>query len=83
MKQFFSFMIFLTFFLSYTVIAQDVSDKNKRNYPVAGFDKIYLEGNYRVYLYKSDTPFLKVEAPSDDMYDAIKRMHRRLQIGAG
>lgn len=65
----------LVFFFSVTagsyIRAQNNSDKYKRNYPVDNFDKVYLEGNYRVYLYQSQKPFLKIEAPSDDMYDAI------------
>jgi len=52
--------------------AQVPDDKNMRNYQVSNFERIHLEGNYRVYLYRSEKPFLKVEAPSDDMYDAIK-----------
>jgi len=52
-------------------LAQNYEDKNKRNYPVENFDKIFIDGNYRVYLSHSTQPFLKIEAPSDDMYDAI------------
>jgi len=72
MKHFFFLMILCgSSFLSMS-FAQVPDNKNLRNYQVGNFERIYLEGNYRVYLYKSNQPFLKVEAPSDDMYDAIK-----------
>jgi hypothetical protein len=73
MKQLFAWVILITFCtLLNEVSAQDNTDKNKRDYPVSNFDKVYMEGNYRVYLYHSEKPFLKIEAPSDDMYDAIE-----------
>jgi len=72
MKQLMLYVILFIFIGMNVTNAQNPSDKNKRDYPVGNFDKIYLEGNYRVYLYESEKPFLKVEAPSDDMYDAIK-----------
>jgi hypothetical protein len=72
MKHLFVWMILISFSLVQTANGQDNPDKNKRNYPVGNFDKILLEGNYRVYLYHSEKPFLKVEAPSDDIYDAIE-----------
>lgn len=72
MKQLFVWTILLSFSNLNIVKAQEPVDKNKRDYPVSNFDKVYIEGNYRVYLYHSDKPFLKIEAPSDDMYDAIE-----------
>ncbi|HPT30809.1 MAG TPA: head GIN domain-containing protein [Prolixibacteraceae bacterium] len=72
MKQYAIWIIFFVLSLPMVTNAQVPDDKNKRNYPVGNFDKINLEGNYRVYLYHSEKPFLKVEAPSDDMYDAFE-----------
>jgi hypothetical protein len=72
MKQYFVWTILLSLSLLSGVNAQNLNDKNKRDYPVSNFDKVYIEGNYRVYLYHSEKPFLKIEAPSDDMYDAIE-----------
>jgi hypothetical protein len=72
MKPFFVFLILFAVAFEPVVKGQDNSDKNKRNYPVGDFEKIVLEGNYRVYLSHSEKSFLKVEAPSDDMYDAIE-----------
>jgi hypothetical protein len=72
MKQLFVWTILLALTFLNVVHAQDAFDKNKRDYPVSNFDKVYMEGNYRVYLYHSEKPFLKIEAPSDDMYDAIE-----------
>jgi len=72
MKQYFVWTILLSLSLLSVVNAQNLNDKNKRDYPVSNFDKVYMEGNYRVYLYHSEKPFLKIEAPSDDMYDAIE-----------
>jgi len=53
------------------VSAQDKDDRNMRSYQVADFNKIAIEGNYRVYLFQTSSPYLKIKAPSDDMYDAI------------
>jgi hypothetical protein len=72
MKQFIFLMVILCSSFATVSYGQPPNDKNKRDYPVGNFDKIVLEGNYRVFLYHSEKPFLKVEAPSDDMYDAIK-----------
>jgi hypothetical protein len=71
MKQLLMLVIFFSFIAGNFIKAQDNPDKYKRNYPVENFDKVYIEGNYRVYLYQSPKPFLKIEAPSDDMYDAL------------
>ena len=72
MKHLFVWMILISFPFVQAASGQDNPDKNKRIYPVGNFDKILLEGNYRVYLYHSEKTFLKIEAPSDDMYDAIE-----------
>jgi hypothetical protein len=72
MKQLFVGIILLSLSFLNVVDAQSAFDKNKRDYPVNNFDKVYMEGNYRVYVYHSEKPFLKIEAPSDDMYDAIE-----------
>ncbi len=46
---------------------QDLS----RNFPVEPFSSIAVEGNFKVFLYQSEKPYLRVLAPSDDMYDAL------------
>ncbi len=51
---------------------RDPESRYAREYPVGKFSNIELEGNYKVILYQSAKPFLKVEAPSDDMYDALE-----------
>jgi hypothetical protein len=72
MKHLVACLLLISFSSLQIVSAQNNIDRNKRNYSVGNFDKIDLEGNYRVYLYHSEKPFLKIEAPSDDMYDAIE-----------
>ncbi len=71
-KKLLFFALFISFLLLNVGRAQDNNDKNRRNYPVGNFDRINMEGNYRVFFYYSSSPFLKIEAPSDDMYDDIE-----------
>lgn len=42
-----------------------------RSYPVENFTRLTLRGNYKVILYQSQEPFLKVKASSDELYDAL------------
>jgi len=72
MKQLLMFVVLFSVTTGSYLRAQDNPDRYKRNYPVENFDKVYIEGNYRVYLSQSAKPYLKIEAPSDDMYDAIQ-----------
>jgi len=46
---------------------QDLS----RTFPVGQFSSIEVEGNFKVFLYQSEAPYVKVLAPSDDMYEAL------------
>jgi hypothetical protein len=67
---------FLLFAFSFLVAASssgfEFDTRYAREYPVDKFSEIELEGNYKVFLYQSVKPFLKVKAPSDDMYDALE-----------
>ncbi|HOF54424.1 MAG TPA: head GIN domain-containing protein [Prolixibacteraceae bacterium] len=47
-------------------------DENSRDFSVGNFDKVFIEGNFKVHLYQSEDPYLRVKAPSDDLYDAME-----------
>jgi hypothetical protein len=65
-------LIMFSFFVAISSFGREPDNPYTREYPVGKFSKINLEGNYKVFLYQSAKPFLKVEAPSDDMYDALE-----------
>lgn len=44
---------------------------NTRNFPVKEFNRIYVEGGYRVYLYQTADPFLRIKAPTESHIDAL------------
>lgn len=53
-----------------------------RTIAVEDFSRIYIEGGYRVYLYQTSDPYLKVKAPTDSHIDAldIKSDSRALRL---
>jgi hypothetical protein len=51
--------------------ASPQDDPYTRSIPVDDFKKIYVEGGYRVFLYQTDTPFLRIKAPTDNHIDAL------------
>lgn len=46
-------------------------DPYTRTIAVEDFSRIYIEGGYRVYLYQTSDPYLKIKAPSDSHIDAL------------
>lgn len=52
-----------------TVNGQDES--GTREIPVKEFNRIYVEGGYRVFLYQTDEPFLRIKAPTQSHIDAL------------
>ncbi len=83
MKKSLIFLLLLPAFLQFTVSALGQTGDNSRNIPVGSFDKVIIEGNFKVFLYQADQAYLKVIAPSDDMYDAldIRSQGSTLNIG--
>lgn len=61
------------------------SDGNSREFPVESFNKIFVEGNFKVFLYQAEKPYLRVVAPSDDLYDAmiVETRNSTLEISVG
>lgn len=56
------------------VVPQHLSAQDEpytRTIPVKEFSSIYIEGGYRVYLYQTSDPYLKIKAPSDSHIDAL------------
>ena len=51
--------------------ASGQEDANTRNFPVKEFNRIYVEGGYRVYLYQTPEPFLRIKAPTESHIDAL------------
>lgn len=47
-------------------------DSHTRNIPVKEFNRIYVEGGYRVFLYQTDNPFLRIKAPLESHIDALE-----------
>jgi hypothetical protein len=47
-------------------------DAYTRNIPINDFSRIYIEGGYRVFLYQTSDPYLKVKAPTDNHIDALE-----------
>lgn len=71
MKTSLFFLLFFPLVFLFSPPSAGQSGDNFRNIPVESFDKVIIEGNFKVFLYQSDQPYLKVVAPSDDMVDAL------------
>lgn len=71
MKQLFPIFILLFCLITGKMTAQTSNVRDGRKYDVGHFDKVLMEGNYKVVLVQSDQPYLIVKAPSEDLYDAI------------
>ena len=52
-------------------LAPAQEEPNTRTIAVEDFSRIYIEGGYRVYLYQTSDPYLKIKAPSDSHIDAL------------
>lgn len=52
--------------------AQNDEGWNSRTYTVTPFSRIYLEGGYRVYLFQSDQPSLKIKAADDEVFEDLE-----------
>ncbi len=72
MKQLVIFLLLLPVMTGASSFSEGYSDENSRNFPVGSFDKIFIEGNFKVFLYQTERPYLKVVAPSDDLYEAME-----------
>jgi hypothetical protein len=66
----YSFLFVMTLFITTAASAQDIP--NSRDFPVRDFDKLYIEGGYKVILYQTSDPFLKVKAPADNYIDELE-----------
>ncbi len=71
MKKIFPFLT-LAFLLTVCSIQAEAEENGSRNFPVKDFSGIQITGNFKVFLYQAETPYLKVKAPSDDIYDALE-----------
>lgn len=70
MKTIFIIMsVAVTILTSCGVTGQE--DVNTRYFEISGFSKINLEGGFRVFLYQTSDPYLKVKAPTDAHIDAL------------
>ena len=70
MKHFIRLMLVgIAFVFSTVLSAQDIP--NSRDFPVSDFEKLYIEGGYKVILYQTADPFLKVKAPADNYIDDL------------
>ncbi len=72
MRQFLIFLLLLPVLAQAKPLAEGRDDGKSRNYEVSRFDKVFVEGNFKVFLYQTERPYLKVNAPSDDLYDALE-----------
>jgi hypothetical protein len=68
--RFFAVLLAFTSIFAFTVTGQE--DAYTRNIPVNDFSRIYIEGGYRVFLYQTSDPYLKVKAPTDNHIDALE-----------
>ncbi len=66
----YSLLVVMSLFVATAVSAQDIP--NSRDFPVRDFDKLYIEGGYKVILYQTSDPFLKVKAPADNYIDELE-----------
>jgi hypothetical protein len=70
MKIQFGIIIFAFFAFSSCVVSGQ-EDSDMRTIPVEEFSRIYVEGGYRVFLYQTSDPFLKIKAPTESHIDAL------------
>ena len=62
---------FFVMFLAVTVVAQDDDDWNTKNYDLGVYNKIYLEGGFKVYLIQGNECGLTVKTTNDDVFDDL------------
>ena len=64
-----SMLVVFILVFSTVLIAQEIP--NSRDFAVSDFEKLYIEGGYKVILYQTSDPFLKVKAPADNYIDDL------------
>ncbi len=65
------FAVLFSFFAISACTVSGQEDAYTRTIPINEFSRIYIEGGYRVVLYQTSDPFLRIKAPTENHIDAL------------
>jgi len=71
MKKPTALLFFFMLCVSIAVIAQDDDDNDSKKYNLGNYDKIYLEGGFKVYLIQDDEYSLSAKSSDNDVFEDL------------